>query len=437
MVTQTELTTKECKNLQSVIRDPVTVELINSEIQKGFLCGPFKKLPFEQYRVSPIGVAYGKYSGKPRLIVDLSSPHDNDSHPSVNDLINKEEYSLCYIRIDDAIAIIQKLGKDTTICKTDISDAFKLIPIHPSQWHLYCVQWNGLYYYYYKLAFGCRSSPKIFDTLSTAVCWIAINNYGISYILHLLDDFITFEEPGKDGHKNMTILFHIFESLRIPMALHKTCGPSTVVEYLGIVLDSHNMEARLPDDKLRRDTDILTSFQDRPSCTKRDLLQLLGHLNFASKVIIPGRSFVSHIIKLSTTVKALHHHVKLNHEFREDVNMWLIFLKHWNCIGIFYDSLVTSTEALKLYTDASGTRGFGGFLNGQWFAQSWPPHLQDLVQTTDELSIAFKELYPIVVAVMLWGHRWKGLRILFMCDNKLLWPFYVKVAQNLLILCHL
>lgn len=64
MVTQTELTTKECKNLQSAIRDPVTVKkLINSEIQKGFLCGPFKKLPFEQYRVSPIGVAYGKYSG--------------------------------------------------------------------------------------------------------------------------------------------------------------------------------------------------------------------------------------------------------------------------------------------------------------------------------------------------------------------------------------
>lgn len=290
------------------------------------------------------------------MIVDLSSPHDNDSHPSVNDLINKEECSLSYVRIDDAIAIIQKLGKDTTMCKTDISDAFKLIPIHPSQ-------------------------------------------------------------PGKDGHKNMTILFHIFESLRIPMALHKTCGPSTVVEYLGIVLDSHNMEARLPDDKLRRDTDILTSFQDRPSCTKRDLLQLLGHLNFASKVIIPGRSFVSHIIKLSTTVKALHHHVKLNHEFREDVNMWLLFLKHWNGIGIFYDSLVTSTEAFKLYTDASGTRGFGGFLNGQWFAQSWPPHLQDLVQTTDELSIAFKELYPIMEAAMIWGHRWKGLRTLFMCDN--------------------
>ncbi|XP_033744158.1 uncharacterized protein LOC117330047 [Pecten maximus] len=201
------------------------------------------------------------------------------------------------------------------------------------------------------------------------------------------------------------------------MALHKTCGPNTVIGYLGIILDSHKMEARLPIDKLQRDTEILRSFQNRQSCTKRELLQLLGHLIFASKVIIPGRSFVSHIIKLSTTVKALHHHVKLNSECREDIRMWLTFLQYWNGVGIFYDLQITTTEDIKLYTDASGTRGFGGYLQGQWFSQAWPPNIQDYVHSTDEISIAFKELYPIVVAAMIWGHGWKGLRIMFMCDN--------------------
>lgn len=418
MVPEMDLPSKVCHNLQSALKDAQTVtKLIQSEREKGFLEGPFNKLPFPSYRVSPIGVAYGKYSGKPRLIVDLSSPHEDDVHPSVNDLIDKDSCSLSYVRIEDAIRIIQELGQDTTMCKTDISDAFKLLPIHPSQWHLYGICWQNKYYFYKRLAFGCRSSPKIFDNLSCAICWIAQHNYGIAHILHLLDDFITFEEPGKCAEKNMRALFHIFNSLNIPMALHKTCGPETALEYLGIILDSHNMEARLPEDKLQRDIDMLRAFQSRQSCTKRELLQLLGHLNFASKVVSPGKSFVSYIIKLSTTVRALHHHVKISKECREDIKMWLSFLQHWNGVTIFYDRHITASEDIQLYTDASGSLGFGGYMQGQWFAQAWPENFRGYVHSEEDLSIAFKELYPIVVAAMIWGHYWKGLRILFRCDN--------------------
>lgn len=174
MVSNTSVPTKECKNLRSALSSPDMVDiLISSEVNKGFLQGPFDSLPFTNYRVSPIGIAVGKYSGKPRLIVDLSSPHDNLEHHSVNEMIDKESCSLTYVKIEDAIRTIQLLGKGTTMCKTDISDAFKLMPITPSQWHMYGIKWQGKYYFYTKLAFGCRSSPRIFDTLSQAICWIA------------------------------------------------------------------------------------------------------------------------------------------------------------------------------------------------------------------------------------------------------------------------
>jgi hypothetical protein len=32
--------------------------------------------------------------------------------------------------------------------------------------------------------------------------------------------------------------------------------------------------------------------------------------------------------------------------------------------------------------------------------------------------MAFLELYPIVVAAVLWGHLWTSKRILFLCDNE-------------------
>ena len=84
--------------------------------------------------MSPIGLAVGKYSGKKRFIVDLSSPHEDPLHVSINDLIDKEACSLTYVKLDGAIKAICKSGKGSLLCKFDISDAYKNLPIKPSQW---------------------------------------------------------------------------------------------------------------------------------------------------------------------------------------------------------------------------------------------------------------------------------------------------------------
>ncbi|CAG2204562.1 unnamed protein product [Mytilus edulis] len=143
MVSTTDLPTKECRNSLSARTQPdVVSELIEKEVFKGFLYGPFKDPPFQKYRVSPIGIAEGKYSGKKRLILDLSSPHNDDKHLSINDLIDKQDCSMSYVRIDDAIDVILKFGRNSWLCKFDISDAFKNCPIIPSQWPLFCIKWE-------------------------------------------------------------------------------------------------------------------------------------------------------------------------------------------------------------------------------------------------------------------------------------------------------
>jgi hypothetical protein len=102
---------------------------------------------------------------------------------------------MSYVKIDDAIDIILKYGRNWWLCKYDISNVFKNCPITPSQWPMFCVKWNSLYYFYVRLTFGCRSSPIIVDTLSQAICYIAKNNYKVNNILHLLDDFLTIDPP--------------------------------------------------------------------------------------------------------------------------------------------------------------------------------------------------------------------------------------------------
>jgi hypothetical protein len=195
-----------CHNLLSARTQPDIVDsLLQIEVNKGYLLGPYTIPPFPYYRCSPIGIVEKKYSTKRRLIVDLSAPHDSPNAPSINELINKDDFSLSYVKIDDAIIAIKNAGVRAQLCKTDIVDAFKLMPIHPSLWHLYGVHWNNEYFFFMRLAFGCRSSPKIFDQLSSAICWIAENNYGIKTIFHLLDDFLTVDLPSFDAERTMAI----------------------------------------------------------------------------------------------------------------------------------------------------------------------------------------------------------------------------------------
>ncbi|VDI08145.1 Hypothetical predicted protein [Mytilus galloprovincialis] len=70
---------------------------------------------------------------------------------------------------------------------------------------------------------------------------------------------------------------------------------------------------------------------------------------------------------------------------------------------------------MELFTDASSTKGFGGYFKGEWFYSSWPSNIAYPDKT---FSMAFLELYPIVVSAILWGSQWTTKRILFWCDNE-------------------
>jgi hypothetical protein len=94
--------------------------------------------------------------------------------------------------------------------------------------------------------------------------------------------------------------------------------------------------------------------------------------------------------------------------------MWQTFLRDWNGTSLFLNSFWENSTTLSLYTDASGTLGFGGIHKNQWFQGTWLPN-----QTLDtkNISIDWQELYAIVVASYIWGNLWAQKRILFYCDN--------------------
>jgi hypothetical protein len=56
----------------------------------------------------------------------------------------------------------------------------------------------------------------------------------------------TINKPDECGERTMALLSLIFNKLNIPLSAKKTIGPVCELEYLGIILDTINMQARLP-----------------------------------------------------------------------------------------------------------------------------------------------------------------------------------------------
>ncbi|XP_056104363.1 uncharacterized protein LOC130083381 [Rhinichthys klamathensis goyatoka] len=402
-----------CDNLQSALAEPNVVDnLIKKEVESGFMIGPFDEPPFKVFRISPIGVATRKFSGKKRLIVDLSAPHKS-LFPSINSLIPLDEFSLKYHDVDHAVDLIKIVGRGAWLAKIDITSAFKVMPIHPDSWHLFGVPWHGKFYFAVRLTFGCKSSPKIFDMLSEAICWILSNNYAIPHLIHLLDDFLIISPPGAIPAAQILTVQRVFAELGIPIAQEKTMGPATSIEFLGIKLDSVKYQASLPKEKIDRIILISSTLVDSSKCSKRELLSMLGHLNFAMRIIPQGRPFISHLLSLASSVHALEDLISLTPACHDELRLWITFLKQWNGLSFFYKDLISSPIDIQLFTDAAPSVGFGGFCQGRWFASTWPPQIQDTLQ-----SSALFELYPLVVAAFLWGKEWTASSIVVHCDNE-------------------
>ena len=75
-----------------------------------------------------------------------------------------------------------------TLWKSDISDAYWLLPMHPL-WQLkQTVSVDGEHYVNHNLAFGSSASAAIFISFNSLVAWIAKYVKGLEYLSNYVDD---------------------------------------------------------------------------------------------------------------------------------------------------------------------------------------------------------------------------------------------------------
>ena len=391
-----------CQQLSNVVS-----QKIKAEVAAGRLKGPFQDPPFPNFQISPIGCIPKKVPGDFRLIHHLSYPPGS----SINDGIKPELASVSYCSFDDAIDAVLRLGRGALMCKTDIESAFRIIPVHPLDHELLGYKWQSRYYFDSCLPFGCRSSPAIFERFSTAVERIAKNILNIHDIIHILDDFLMIGPPASAKCSNyLSSFLNLCKKVGIPIKADKTVNPTTCITFMGLELDSLKMEARLPQEKLIKARQLLNKYSNKRKIKLRELQSLIGYLNFCCSVVPPGRCFLRRLIDKTKNVSNPAHRITLNSESRRDLHAWKLFVEHFNGKNLISVKRWRTMQSMHLYTDAAGALGFGAMFGKNWFNGSWPAQIA-------HLPITFKELFPIMLAIEIWGPHLRNQCLLAHSDN--------------------
>jgi hypothetical protein len=257
---------------------------------------------------------------------------------------------------------------------------------------------------------GSSISCSKFEELSRALQYILINIFGMRGVTHILDDFMFVAHNAAICQKMLNMFLQLAAHLNIPINKEKTVVPSKVAVVHGIEVNTTEMIARLPMDKIHNAIDKLKQMYHKQKIKLVDIQSLIGVLNFACKVIKPGRAFLRRLTDLTLGIKKPHHFIKVTKAARLDIKAWLVFLENYNGITVLSKQIWQTSHHLQLYTDASSLHGFGIVFGSNWTWGKWPPQ--------NNFNINILEMYPVVLALLLWPQYMENKCILIFSDNK-------------------
>ena len=403
---------QKSKNLSTVFDlKAETREKINKEVLKGRVAGPFESIPLKNFRSSPIGLVPKKLPGEYRMIHHLSWPKGT----SVNDQIDPEMCSVKYASFDDAVTIVKQSGKNCDMAKCDVKSAFRLLPIHPDDYDLVGFTFDNKYYYDMCMPMGASVSCSTWVKFSSFLEWLLKSSSPRGRTMHYLDDTLFVGQEGTQDCLTLMNNFHeLCHYLGVPIAPEKTEGPKKVLIFLGLQLDSVRQTVTIPLEKLLEIKEKIKTVMHMNKVSLQQLQSLIGSLNFACRAVAPGRAFLRRLIGATIALKKSHHITRVTASMKADLSMWLTFLRDHNGVSVFRDQFWTSNHDMELFTDAAGSIGLGIYFQGKWAQAKWGEHFK---RESESNNITFLELFPILVALHLFGDSFQNKKVLFHCDN--------------------
>ena len=205
-----------------------------------------------------------KAGGQTRFVFHLSWPEKN----SIDYHTPKEKCTVKYKDLDHAVHLLMQEGKGCFMTKSDMKSAFRNLPIRPQDWGWLVMMCkhprNGKKYYFIDkaLPFGSSFSCCHFQRFSDDVEAILrhrtqkkSNNY--------LDDFLMIAMLQSMCDWIVEQFLDICKQINFPIALEKMEWSTTIITFLGMLLDTVNQIIAVPIEKRDKALKLLNQMHNR------------------------------------------------------------------------------------------------------------------------------------------------------------------------------
>ena len=385
--------------------DPGIRDTVEAQIKEELANGQYIKVSQPPKIISSLGSIPKKGSAKRRLIHDCSRPIGQ----ALNDYAVHNPFK--YQSLQDAIDVIKK---DSYLAKVDLSNAYRVVKIHPNNFEATGLAWTftgqvePTNLVDTRLPFGAKCSPEIFYELTQAVRRIMLSRNSCDIIAYL-DDFLIVGETYNECLASMNDLVVVLRYLGFRINYNKMEMPTKCLTFLGIELNSENLTMSLPQEKITDLNVTLNEMYAKTKVTKRALQSLAGKLNWATQCIFGGRFHLRRILDRIVGLKKPWHRTRVTQDMKRDILWWLSFMQVFNGKMVMVDNRPCAPVCIDACTE-----GAGAYFNGECVYTNW---FTDLPRAK-ELHINFKEVLALEPAVLKWCTLWQNKKIFVHCDNQ-------------------
>ena len=351
------------KNSNSAIKHGAEfTETLEKWIQDGFVAGPFKSPPCENFRTNPVMAIEQK--DKVRPVLNMSYPKDK----SYND--NVDKHKVRKVRMSTARQVGQSLraaGKGALMSKIDMKDAYKHVPARTADYRLQGFVWLGRYFLDTQLIFGASPAVDNYDNLGDTTLNVARSRCHIhrSMVHKALDDVIGISPAGSSGSESFAKAYkELCKEVNIKLAADCPNREKafTAVEkgtVLGIQFNTANLTWRISSQKA---ADILSDIHALSHSGHADLKQVekaAGRLNNFGQMCPFLQAFKRPLNDLLAAFQEDYNIlIPVKQDLLNDLKIWAAVVSYSNrWLPIPQEMACPPLDALEFVSDAAGGTG--------------------------------------------------------------------------------
>ena len=299
----------------------------------------------------------------------MSYPRTEGAVPSVNSLINSDDFPTAWGTFTHTSEMILELPPGARAATFDISAAYRITPVRPAQQNALCIYWRGKIYIDRAVMFGLTSSAGVFGAVADMLVAI-YRAAGFHPICKWVDDFFVIQLPGQTWSEEDFIC--LTAKLGVPWATEKTRPLASLQQYIGFIWDLEEKTVSLPPGKRAATLTLIEAWlRDQARFTAHEAASLHGKLVHTSCIYPLIRPFIRSAAVFANSFRSPMARLNPPRGLTQDLKQVRELL------GILPAELPLSDPVpydINWWGDASSSFGIGVTVGGFWGVWRWAPN---------------------------------------------------------------